>query len=329
MASKTWSSRDRVRAALSHERPDRVPFNFWMDRRLMARYAARYGEYFRITHFGADVLESFPGWMWPAGPTIERDGTVWHVAPLVQSLAEVLDLPVPDPTDDAVYDPIRADRARFPDVAIFVDVVGPLTILHGMRLYQNLFLDIYDSPEVLEQIIRRWASIYAALVERLVRLDIDAIYLMDDIAGRDGLMLSREHIRQTVFACFAEPIAIAHAAGLPVLFHSDGDLTAILDDLVELGFDAVNPLEPPLNDLDAFRARYRGQLAVYGGLDTYGVIPNGTPADVRRHVLRTFETLGPSGGLILSTHDIPIHTPEANIEAMVETIRQECRYQHT
>ncbi len=326
MSDVPWSGRDRVRAALRRERPDRAPFNFWMDRRLMARYAARYGEHFRITHFGADVLESFPGWTWPAGPTVERDGTAWHVAPLVDSLAEVLDLPLPDPTDDAVYDPIRADRARFPDVAIFVDVVGPLTILHGMRLYQNLFLDVYDSPEVLERIIRRWAGIYAALVERLVRLDVDAIYLMDDIAGRDGLLLSLAHIRQIVFACFAEPIAIAHAAGLPVLFHSDGDLTAALDALVELGFDAVNPLEPQLNDLRAFQERYGDRLAVYGGLDTYGVIPNGTPADVRRHVLETFETLGRSGGLILSTHDIPIHTPEANVQAMVDTIRCECVY---
>jgi len=122
-------------------------------------------------------------------------------------------------------------------------------------------------------------------------------------------------------------IDVAKAAGLPVWCHSDGGIMDILDRLVEHGVQVVNPLEPHLNDLRAFRDRYQQprKLAVYGALDTYGIILTGTPQDVRMHVRTTFDLLGTHGGLIFSTHDIPLHTPQENVDAMVDEIKK-CRY---
>ena len=67
-------SRERVALALRHQKPDRPPFNFWMDRRLMAQSAGRFGADYRVTHFGADIAESFPGFGWPSVPGEDLDG---------------------------------------------------------------------------------------------------------------------------------------------------------------------------------------------------------------------------------------------------------------
>jgi uroporphyrinogen decarboxylase len=315
-------SRERVALALRHQKPDRPPFNFWMDRRLMAQYAARFGADYRVTHFGADIAESFPGFGWPSAPGEDLDGMLWHTTPLVQRLDEMLEpgFPWPDPASDAMYAPIRADRSRLPDTAIFVDIAGPFTVLHGIRLLQNLFFDLHDCPDVLAKVIARMSDIYAAVTERVVQLDIDAVYLMDDLCSNTGLIFSPRVARECVFSCYERPIQIAHAAGLPVLMHSDGAVMSILDDIVALGFDGVNPLQPHLNDLSQFVARYGARLALYGGLDSCSLIPDGTPEQIRRHVQEVYQVAGRSGGLIFSTHDLPLGIPEANVWAMVDAI---------
>ena len=315
-------SRERVGMALRHQKPDRPPYNFWMDRYLMAQYEARYGPYFRVTHFGADVLESFPALNWPSGPTVVRQGMVWHKTPLLDDLRDMLapSFAWPDPTDDAVYDAIRADREQLPDVAIFVDVFGPFTILHDIRLLQNVFCDIYDCPDVLAQVVGRIADICAEVTRRVVQLDIDAVYLMDDLCSNIAPLFSPADIHKYIFSCYERPIQIAHDAGLPVLMHSDGYVMGILDDVVALGFDGVNPLQPHLNDVSEFAARYGGRLCLYGGLESYRLIPDGSPDDVRQHVRETYHTVGQHGGLIYSSHDLPVHTPEENLDALVAAI---------
>ena len=188
--------------------------------------------------------------------------------------------------------PIRADRSRLPETAIFVDIAGPFTVLHGIRLLQNLFFDLHDCPDVLAKVITRMSDIYAAVTERVVKLDIDAVYLMDDLCSNTGLIFSPLVARECVFSCYERPIQIAHAAGLPVLMHSDGAVMSILDDVVALDFDGVNPLQPHLNDLSQFVARYGARLALYGGLDSCSVIPDGTPEQIRRQVQEVYELAG-------------------------------------
>ncbi|MFW6309191.1 MAG: uroporphyrinogen decarboxylase family protein, partial [bacterium] len=147
----------------------------------------------------------------------------------------------------------------------------------------------------------------------------------DDLATSHGLMLALSMIKEFILEYFREGIKMAKKADKKLVFHSDGDVTEVLDTLVEMGFDAVNPLQPELNDLERFKERYQGKLAVYGGLENSKIIPDGSVKDVREHVENIFQTPGKEGGLVLSSHDIPIHCPQKNIEVMVKAIK-ECTY---
>ena len=126
---------------------------------------------------------------------------------------------------------------------------------------------------------------------------------------------------------YAKELAdIAHEHGIPIIFHSDGNVEKLIDLLLPLGISAVNPLQPHLNDYNVFKEKYGDRLTVYGGLDNSFIIPDGTSEEISNHVHETFDTLGrPNGGLIFSSHDIPINTPEENIDAMINAIK-ECVY---
>lgn len=143
------TSRERVIKALNFEKPDRVPFNFWMDRRLMARYEKEYGDYFRLDRYDADVIETFPLLAWPAGSGEERNGSFWFTSPALENWDEADRLVMPDPLEEKVYDHVQAHLVKYPDKAIFVNIPGPTTVLHGIRLLDNFYYDVYDYPEEL------------------------------------------------------------------------------------------------------------------------------------------------------------------------------------
>lgn len=320
-------SKTRVLTALACQKPDRTPFNFWMDRRLMADYERRIGHrHWRVTHYGADVIETFAPLAFPSGPQIEQDGTNWQTGPYLNDWRDVDTVPMPDPNADSVYEIIKADLAEFPDKAVFLDMITPWGVISGIRTHEMIYMDMYEYPEEFKRLSKRIAAVQRVAIEKAIKMGITALYLMEDLATTKGLAMSPAMIQEFCLDYIQEFIDMAKSAGIPVLFHSDGTVTDLVGMLKERGIDAVNPLQPHLNDAAEFKKRFDGTLAVYGGLDNCFIIPDGTPQQVRDHVLDVFDKLGrKDGGLIFSTHDIPLKTPKENVEAMVGAIR-ECTY---
>jgi len=321
------TSRERVQCVLQGGIPDRVPFNFWMDRDKMAEYDREWGHDFRFTHYGVDVVESFIALPWWAGVPVESfdDGmTVWQTKPMLDSILDAIDLPMPDPADPNVYADIIAKRAQYPDKAIFALLLAPLDIIQPLRL-ADMYTDLLDYPETIHKILDRARPVLIEAARRACELDIDVLYLAGDFCGRDGALVSPKLLREFLFGYLKECIEIAHEHGKKVFYHSDGYVLDILNLYIEAGIDGCNPVEARYNDSHEFVRRSEGKLMLYGGLDNCNIIPNGTVDDVRQHVRSQFEILGNQGRLILSSHDIPGMCPRANLDVMVECIKA-CRY---
>ncbi len=322
------TSKERVLTALKHVKPDRPPFNFWMDRRLMRQYEERIGHrHWRVTRFGADVIETFTGLKFPKAPSVERDGTRWAIKPYFESWDSPDSVPLPDPNDPAVFELMQADIREFPGHAVLLDLPTPWGVIASMRTYEFVYTDMYDYPDAFKRLARRILDVQKAAVERACGIGITALYLMEDLATTRGLSFSPAMINEFCLVFARELAGVAHEHGIPVLFHSDGDTSQLVELLLPLGISAINPLQPHLNNAAEFKRRFGDRLAVYGALDNCYIIPNGTPGEIRKHVLDVFETLGkPDGGLIFSTHDIPLGTPDENVTTMVHTVTQDCRY---
>jgi uroporphyrinogen decarboxylase len=116
----------------------------------------------------------------------------------------------------------------------------------------------------------------------------------------------------------------AHEKGYDVFIHSCGNITVILDDLIEIGVDVFNPFQPEAIDVEGIIEKYSGKLAFYGGLSIQKTLPFGKPEDVRKEVDSRLKLAGKFRGLILSpSHDMPPDIPMNNILAMLETIKNQ------
>jgi len=317
------TSKERVIAQLEFRDTDRFPFNFNMARRVIGDYERDLGPDFRVRHYGVDLIETFPLLRFPGGRVEEVDGIAWVREPYLTDWAHADDIVMPDPRDEGVYAHIKANLEKFPDSAILVNIPGPFTVLHGIRIYDNLYLDIYDAPDAYHRLARRIFDVYDEVIRQAVKFPVAAVYFQDDVASSSGLNMSLAHIKEFVFSYMLNGIATAKKAGKKVLYHSDGNTAGILDTLCEMGFDAVNPMQPEYNDFAAFKKRFHGRMGVYGALDNGTIIPYGTPDQIRAHISYVAQTLGAGNGLIFSTSDlIDPAMPRENIDLMVECIKR-------
>lgn len=140
----------------------------------------------------------------------------------------------------------------------------------------------------------------------------------------EGMMISPAHWRQFLKPRMARFIAELKAINpaVKVAYHCDGDLRAIIPELIEMGLDVLNPIQPACMDPAELKRRYRNELCFWGLIDQQQTLPFGTPDDVHREVRARLETLGRDGGLILGpTHHVQLDTPMENFFAMVDVIK--------
>lgn len=315
-------SRERTERAINFETPDRPPFNFWMDRRRMEELDRKLGPDFRVRHYDADVVESLPAFEFPKGTLNYKEGTSWLVAPLFEDWSEVEDLPMPDPDDPDYYRPLDADLKRFRDRAVLGLLPNVLTYSELMRPQEALYMDMRMRPEAVQKLFHRMSDVLARFAEHICRRDITALYCADDIGFNHGLLLSLQDLEAFVIPHWKKVIDVAHAAGKPVFFHTDGKVDAAWELLAEqLGVRMLNPLQPNLQDVADFKRQYHGRMGIYGGLDT-ARIHRMSPGQIRAHVDDLYEKAGRGGGLIISSHDIDYAVTTDQLDALVDAIKQ-------
>jgi len=322
------NSRERVLKILNRQIPDRLPFNFWMDRSLMKQLDMELGQNFRISHYGADVVETFFQIDWAPDLQKQRvanDFTSHQIKPLIDTFPEVSKLDMPNSEQDSIYKLVKEDRRKYNDKALFVLITTPLDVLFSLRLMEGSFLDLYDYSDEVEEYLHKVGAFLQNVVKNVCMLNIDVLYIAGDICSTKGPLMSREYLKRFCFEPIKGLIDEARRAGIPVLYHTDGAVMEILDMFIEYKIDGINPLQPHLNDIRKFKDEYGDKLLLYGGLDNCFIIPNGTPEEVKLHVSNTFDEIGKNGGFIASTHDIPWYVPRENIEVMVKTLK-ECVY---
>jgi uroporphyrinogen decarboxylase len=150
--------------------------------------------------------------------------------------------------------------------------------------------------------------------------------LGDDWGMQTGLQINPAMWRSLFKPRYRRMFAAAHAAGLDIQFHSCGRVVDIVEDLIEVGVDILDPVQPVCMDVGELARRFGGRISFSGAIDIQGTMVFGSPADVRAEIRRLIETLGkPFGnGFVIGpansmTPDIPL----ANVRAMVETCHEQ------
>lgn len=162
------------------------------------------------------------------------------------------------------------------------------------------------------------------IVQRAIRAGAEVIILSDDYASNHGSMMSPVHFRQFVWPRLKQMVDLILAEGALCIKHSDGNLYAILDDIVAAGPDGLNPIEPVAGmDLKWVKRLVGDRVCVLGNIDCARLLPRGNPAEVRAAVRQAIAAAAPGGGYMLSSSN-SIHSgckPE-NFVAMVRAAHE-------
>lgn len=190
---------------------------------------------------------------------------------------------------------------------------------------ENAMISMYIAPEMFQAVIDRITEFYLEANEIFYRAagdKLDAVLIGNDWGSQTGLMLPPDLLQQFVYKGTKQLIDQAHSYGYKVIHHSCGSIAEIIPDLIELGADAIHPIQALATGMSAheLQEKYVGKVSFCGGVDAQELLVNGSPEQVSRKVSELKE-LFPTGLIISPSHEaiLPDISP-ANVEAMFSVL---------
>lgn len=264
---------------------------------------------------------------------INADGPFYHQEPdpaLVEKFAW------PDPLDPGRIRTLRAQaqthRAGTDAAIILILGVGPVHQIQFMRGYGSSLEDLIVAPDFVQAFLDRYVSFWVRLTERALQEVGDLVDLAmfgDDLGTQQGPVMNPALYRRLIKPYHARMVQAVKRFHKPLLLHSCGSVAAFISDFIQVGFDALHPVQVSAKDMDSRRLKqeFGRDISFWGGVDTQRVLPRGTPGDVREEVRKRITDLGPGGGYVLGpVHNVQAEVPVENVLAMVEAAHEFGRY---
>ena len=355
------NSRERILTALAGGQPDGVPiFELYINEPSIVRLAAllapgtkgveaerdRFGdERPEILDLYALLVDQLPldatCTNFSIGiETIDEDhgrdkfGTVYYLSEHGEPFP--LEGPIQDRSDLQGFDMVsKLQKEDFAHVQYVIDKVGtekahfvcitdPFKVSWRRRGgMQNLLIDYLTDPGLVHDLARIATDFDLAAIDMAIDVGADVIIVPGDLAGEESTMMSPAHFREYIKPYHQTMVDHAHRRGVKIIKHSDGNIWPILDDVLEVGFDGIHPIQPQCMDIGQVKEYLSGKACILGNIDCRNLLPSGTEAEVEESVRETIEKAAPGGGFIISSSNSihPACKPE-NYLAMVRAARK-------
>lgn len=254
-------------------------------------------------------------------------GPLQH-AQTVEDLADcrmLEDAVIRDPEDDAGKD-YAGQVAELKRQQRFVtaDLENPFRRYWNLRGLENALADYAANAELVEAVFDRLFALYTEQALRMARAGVDMVRIVGDIAMQDRIMMGPARWRRFDKPRMARLIETCRAVSpeLYFFFHSDGKLTELVDDLIEIGINVLNPIQPECMDPVMVKRRWGDRITLHGCISIQRTLPFGSPVDVRREVEGLIRQCGRDGGLILMpSNNVQPDTPLENVIACYHAAR--------
>ncbi len=234
----------------------------------------------------------------------------------------------PDPDNPGYYRGLaeRAREARASGCAVILNM--PIGVIHQgqfLRGFADWLKDLYKnrafSERMMDIIAERWIAVAEKALDECAD-NVDIVFFGDDLASQLAPLFNPVIYREIIKPRHARMIAAVKArANVKILYHSCGAVAPLIDDLIEIGVDALNPVQVTASGMEpaSLKKRWGDQITFWGGINSQAVLPFGSPEDVRAEVRRVIDILAPGGGFVLnSVHNIQNDVSADNIVAMFD-----------
>jgi len=224
--------------------------------------------------------------------------------------------PDPDALDCSAFE--RMGALLPPEMKVVALVGKIFSCVWWLMGLEGLSMALADDPDLIPLMFEKVGRFQFRVFERILPYDcIGAFWHADDIAFATSLLVSPRILRANLFPWYKEMNGLAHARGLPVIYHSDGALQEVMEDVIGCGFDGLNPIEPKAMDINGIKQAYGSRISILGNIDLGYTLTRGTPEEVREEVRQRIHDLAPGGGYaVASSNSIPEYVPLINYNAM-------------
>ena len=197
------------------------------------------------------------------------------------------------------------------------------TMTWEMMGFETFSLAIYENPDIVKALNDRIGELVLSMFEYFAQSDaVDAIWYSDDIAFTQGLLVSPDTLHAYFFPWLKRIGELARNANKPLLYHTDGVLWDVFDDIIACGVDAIHPIEPKAMDIAEVKRRYGDRLCLLGNVDV-DILARGSKEEIRRIVKENVEKAGYGGGYCIgSGNSIPEYVLYENYMALLEASRE-------
>jgi uroporphyrinogen decarboxylase len=244
----------------------------------------------------------------------------------VNLLNEIVDYPLPD-----IAEPYRSGHFIEEVKAVHqrgLAAAGPLaqTLFETawmIRGFEEFMIDMIENEDLAECLLDRMMELRIKAAVIYAKADVDVLMLGDDVAMQTGMLIDPDIWRKWLKPRMAKIIASAKSIkpDLNIFYHSDGNPEALINDLIEIGVNILNPIQPECMDPDSIKQKYGSKLAFWGAIGVQTNLPFGTPDDVAKEVKLRMETIGRNGGFIIGpSHMIEPEVPWENLVALYDAI---------
>lgn len=219
---------------------------------------------------------------------------------------------------------VAAIVAENPDVYIMGHwAYGPFEQMHAIRGMEQLMIDLHLNRQAVVRLGDALLEYWLGLIDGFAAAGVDGIFFTDDWGSQDRLLISPRMWRQVFKPWYRQLFDRCHGHGLHVMLHSCGNVTDIVGDLVDLGLDALNPIQPGAMDAASIVREYGRHLTFCGGIDVQHFLIQSSPAEIEAGIARLLELFGGvhGGYIIAPANSIMPETPLANIQAMCRAMR--------
>jgi uroporphyrinogen decarboxylase len=215
-------------------------------------------------------------------------------------------------------------RAKRNDCFTSGIIPNPYRQAWTLRGMDNVLMDYLINPEMLNRLYDKLYALYQGMAVRMVEAGVDMISIIGDIAMQDRIIMGPDAWRRVDKPRLTALMDACRAVNPDIYFfvHSDGNILDVMDDLVEMGFDVINPIQPECMDPVEVKCRWGNRITLHGGVSLQRTLPNGTPDEVRAEVEELIRNCGYDGGLVVfPSNVIQPDTPVENVVACFHAAR--------
>lgn len=309
------TGRERIIAALKREQPDRVPTMEWVLNPDVTEAIS--GDRDQLTFakkMGIDAIAVSLNYSrekvddehfvdeWGV-KRISYDEYPTPVAYPIKDENDFKNFKVPDPDAEYRFDSIKkALKEAEGEVGIVARVKDIFSEPRDLMGFEEFLMSFYLQPELAAQLMEMCVEHSTRIAHNLKELGVEVVVIGDDIANNTGLLMRPEMYVEQVYPYFKKLVQNLKAEGLYVIKHSDGDLRAVLDELVDSGIDCLDPIDP-LGSMDIayMKKTYGGRIALKGNIDCVETLVEKPLEDVRKETARCIIDASVGGGHIISS----------------------------